>query len=300
MIAVALFGSAGQAADPAAGDAHPPGVNIGLPVGSAPPPGFYARLTTSYYNGDMVGRWGKPNGTSLETVSVTPALVWSTGLDVLGGQHYMLINQPIVSVTVRSPFGKVTRTGLFNMFVSPLTFSWTLAPGIFASAGSGVYLVNGNGGAGNDFYTFEQQAGFSYLRDGWNLSLYAAYDINTENARTHYATGDRLYLDFTATKKFGAIEIGPVGYLVEQATPDRNRGFAYGPAHPTFGYADRMALGGLIGTTFGPLQVQAFVTAEIRARSAAKGVRSWLSLSMPLSMDGPPPGAPPATMKPLP
>jgi hypothetical protein len=42
------------------------------------------------------------------------------------------------------------------------------------------------------------------------------------------------------------------------------------------------------------VEVKAYVTAEIYARNGASGARGWLSLSLPLWMDGIPPGAKPA------
>jgi hypothetical protein len=290
--AVILLGTAAQGAEPSITDAHQPGVTIGMPSGSAPPAGVFFRLAPSYYDYDMVDASGKTSGTHVETTSVTPSLLWSTGWDILGAQTFMLANLPLVDIHARSPLAAKDATGLSNVYLSPLNLSWTLAPGVFVSAGMGVYLPWGNGGVGSDFTTWEQQVVFSYLRDGWNLTLGAYYDVNGENALTHYTTGDRLYLDFTATKTFDGWEIGPVGYVVDQTTGDENTGMAYGPYKPTFGRVQRIALGGLIGTQLGPVSVKAYVTGEVYARNGASGVRSWLSLSLPLWMDGAPQSGP--------
>ena len=286
-----LLGASAQGAEPSVTDSHQPGVAIGMPAGSAPPAGVFFRLAPSYYDYDMADGAGHSNGTHVTTTSLTPSLLWSTGWEVLGAQTYMLANMPLVDIHVRSPMIRQDSTGLSNIYLSPLNLSWTLAPGVFVSAGLGVYLPWGNGGAGSDFTTFEPQIAFSYLRDDWNLTVGAYYDTNGRNALTHYTTGDRLYLDITATKKFDGWEIGPVGYVVDQTTSDENAGMAYGPFKPTFGKVQRIALGGLIGTQLGPVTVKAHVTAEVYARNGADGVRSWLSLSLPLWMDG---GAKPA------
>jgi len=275
----------GWAAEPSATDAHQPGVTIGLPAGTAPPTGLFLSATPSFYDADMVDGAGRANGTHTKTASLTATLIWSTGWEVLGGRHYLVVNQPIVNVDVRSLQVSQDNTGLSGLYVAPFGVSWTLAPGIFASAGAGVYLPTGTGGVGNHFATFEPQLGFGYLRDGWNLSLNAFYDINSKSDKTHYLTGDRFYADITATKKFGHWEIGPVGYVVAQTTGDDTDGMAYGPFRPTFGKVRRLALGGLIGYDFGQLAIRGYVTNEVYARNGASGLRGWLGIGIPLWMD---------------
>jgi hypothetical protein len=272
---------AAPAAEVSAADTHPPGVTIGVPAGAAPPAGFYLQLRPSYYDADMVDSHGHDNGTHLKTASLTPTLIWSTGWQLLGASHYMIVNQPIVNVDARGPQVSSDHTGLFNTYVSPLVLSWMVAPGIFVSTGSGAYLPTASGGVGNNFWSYEQQFGFGFLRGGWNLSLNAVYDINAANHRTHYRTGDRFYADFTATKKFGNWEIGPVGYAVFQTTADRNSGMAYGPYRPTFGKVKRVAAGGYIGYDFGPVSLAGYVTGEVYARNGMSGLRGWLGVSVP-------------------
>jgi hypothetical protein len=284
LVAVVLSAGSAMAAEPSAADLHPPGVTIGTPGGGAPPEGLFLHVTTSYYDAETVDRNGNANGTHLKTSSLTPTLIWSTGWEFLGGRHFMIANLPIVNADVRGPQQSSDNTGLFNFYFSPIGLSWTLAPGIFVSAGSGVYLPTTTGGVGNNFQTFEQQLGFGYLRDGWNLSVNAFYDINSTHKRTQYATGNRFYADFTATKKFGEWEIGPVGYVVEQTTDDSNSGMSYGPFKPTFGKVHRVAVGGLVGYDFGPLTLKGYVTSEIYARNGASGVRGWIGFDIPLWM----------------
>src|SRR5258708_6103827 len=84
---------------------------------------------------------------------------------------------------------------------------------------------------------------------GWNLTVSALYDINTAsegrtglyqviarnpatapafaalltgpaNPGRGYTSGNYLYVDWTATKKFGSWEVGPVGFFKFQTTDD--------------------------------------------------------------------------------
>ena len=69
--------------------------------------------------------------------------------------------------------------------------------------------------------------GLSYFKpgpDGYNLSLHALYNINSENEDTKYRSGDQLFLNWAATKSFGGFNAGFVGYYTKQTTADTETG----------------------------------------------------------------------------
>ena len=191
-----------------------------------------------------------------------------------------------------------TVTGITNTPWSPFNLAWTLGGGWFASVGFSFYGpdgyitgIHGTGGIGAPFWTFEPSIAVSYLAHGWNFTLHAAYDSNTANAYDHYQSGDQIFIDLTATKKFGKFEIGPVGYFTGQTTSDYDPNGVYAALaalHRPGIYSDptAFALGGLLGYDFGP---GVYATDEVYARDRAQGWRIWSYLSFPLWRPGPTP-----------
>lgn len=287
VVFLSLLSGAAHGAEPSASDNYAPGSTIGLPLGAQLPPGFFAGVLSSYYHADVVDGSGHKSGRPhFIAKSVTPALTWTPGFDILGGRYSMTVTQPINDLKVNGGGAFIDAKGLANPYVAPASLSWMLAPGLFVSSGVGMYLPVGSDEIRNHFWTFEPQLAVSYLGDGLDLTLHAALDINTKNSLTDYTTGDRLYVDVTATKKFGNWEIGPVGYVVSQVSADDNDGHAYGPAQPTFGETQRIALGGMIGYDFGPAAVRGYFTDEIYARNGSDGPRGWLGITFPIAAGG--------------
>jgi hypothetical protein len=187
-----------------------------------------------------------------------------------------------------------------NIYVNPLNFSWNLGRGLYVAAGLGFVAPTGSTYAGSlvpDYWTVRPHAAVSYLGEGWNLTVSALYDINTASAgRTGlyqviarnpatapavaalfggptspgrgYTSGNYLYVDWTATKKFNSWEVGPVGFFKFQTTDDSPGGInpVTGSAWtctqltiaklPTCGKDVNIGAGLLIGYNFGPVDVK--------------------------------------------
>jgi outer membrane putative beta-barrel porin/alpha-amylase len=139
-----------------------------------------------------------------------------------------------------------------NIYFNPLNLSWNLGRGLYVAAGLGFVAPTGSTYAGSlvpDYWTVRPHAAVSYLGEGWNLTVSALYDINTASAgRTGlyqviarnpatapavvalftgpanpgrgYTSGNYLYVDWTATHKFGSWEFRPVGFFKFQTTDD--------------------------------------------------------------------------------
>lgn len=196
----------------------------------------------------------------------------------------MIVNQPLVHLNVRSSTAEVDAFGLANTYIAPIVLSWMLKPGLFLSAGAGVYLPNGADKIRSDFWGYGPQMAMSYLNDGWDLTIHAVYDVNAISEKSDYRTGDRLYLDVTATKIWNGWELGPVAHIVDQTTGDANYGTYYGPAKPTFGREQRLALGALLGRNIGNISVKLIATNEVYARHAPAGCHVWLTVGFPLAL----------------
>ncbi len=156
----------------------------------------------------------------------------------------------------------------------PINLSWHLPHGWYVGAGFNVHAadarvggINGLDRAGQPYWTLEPTMGVSYLHDGFDLSATFFYDFYTTNTYSGVTNGQALYLDLTATKKFGPYEIGPVAYVAAQTTRDSGgnpaaflatRGLA-NSCEPEpgniYNYCVRAAkagVGGKVGYDFGP------------------------------------------------
>ena len=187
-----------------------------------------------------------------------------------------------------------------NIYFNPLNFSWNLGNGLYVAAGLGFVAPTGSTYAGSlvpDYWTVRPHAAVSYLGEGLNLTVNALYDINTESkgntglyqviARNPatplpvatllggpngpgngYTSGNYLYVDWTATKKFGNWEVGPVGFFKAQTTADSPGGInaatsaAWTCAQltaaklPSCGKDVNIGAGVLVGYNFGPVEMK--------------------------------------------
>ena len=86
-------------------------------------------------------------------------------------------------------------------------------------------------------------------------------------------SGNALYGDFFAAYKLGKWEFGPVAYFEAQTTADT------GPGCPALcGNLSNVAVGGLVGYDFGPVDIQVWVTDSVARQNAIDGVNVWTRL----------------------
>lgn len=287
------------------------GVTIGDPLGAAPPPGLYFENTTMY--APEAKGFGQVSAFKVNAVADIPTVLWSTGWSFLGASVLMSASQPFYQVTswpadaAGPPFAGATHyPALHNTWINPLTLSWNLQNGWFFSAGLAFYAPTGSrydNSPNPDWWTLEPHASISYLADGWNLTANFIYNINSSSAGhtgafagtpvaafgVGYRSGDQAYVDFTATKRFGKWEVGPVGYLKLQTTNDQPGGgvscgtmAALTASQLTCGRATDFALGGLVGYDFGPVAMKLFATQSISTKGDFGGLLVWTKVSFRL------------------
>jgi hypothetical protein len=316
------WAAAAAAREPGVGPNFPPGSSLAVPAGVNPPPGLTLHLNNSFYSGQGVGIDGSGLGYSVSEWAVVPQILWNPGWTVLGASYMAFVTQPLLSIDLNNSadpainkLGHSIGNGFANTAISPINLSWTIAQGLFFSAGFTFYGPDGTYAApvntltqftinpGANFWTFEPSLALSYLRDGYNITVHTLYETNTENPTTRFRSGDQIFIDFTAAKHFGSWELGPVAYAAQQVTADRDNmrsstGFSYYAPPPPVPDSVRsavnvtttpavLALGLLVGHQFGSLSVRAYYTGEIYAHQTTRGSRFWLDLTYPLG------GAPP-------
>jgi hypothetical protein len=225
------------------------------------------------------------------TISITGDLATSTTTPYLPGGG--VGSSPIYGVT---QFDEVR-----NIYVNPINLSWRVGNmPLFVGAGFGFVAPTGTTFAGStvpDYWTLRPHWAVTYLGDGLNLTAAFSYDINTAssgntglyqiiarnpatpapvsalfsgltNPGDGYTSGNYLFGDFTATKKFDKWEIGPVAFFKIQTTNDTPGGINPGTGAawtcaqltaaklPSCGRDATAGAGLLIGYNFGPVDVK--------------------------------------------
>lgn len=309
LLSAALIGTAATAYEPGVHETTRAGVTLGVPTGALPPPGVYMRMITFFYDANVTDRNGNNTNIHDTTTAYVPTLLWVPGWNFLGASYGAYIVQPFVSNATTldvapcpTPTGDCAfrnTMGIYKTLISPLNLSWNLGSGWFTSFGfsfwaptgtiknaaNGLPPTAGTGGVGTDFWTFRPTWDVSYLGNGMNLTAHFAYEFNTENRRSQYKSGNLLYGNFTATKKVGKWEFGPVATLVWQTSTDTDPLGLY--TTPNFDpindrKSKQIAFGGLVGYDFGPAALNFIVTDDVYSRNTAKGWQFMTNLSFRL------------------
>jgi hypothetical protein len=283
------------------------GATIGLPLGAAAPTGLYTGLETVYIG--MVGNSGysignAAGGARLQTPALAQAvpLLYVPGWSFLGATYSMSAVQAFyetgncgaMPASCNGPVGfSSNNTNLGGNYVfanttwNPISLSWNLGQGWFVSAGFNFMAPDGSrepGTTNPDYWTLEPTFAVSYLSANWVASANFFYDINTRSTGTccaadaSYTSGNALYGDLSAVYKFGKWSFGPVGYFEVQTTNDTASvagvstcavPVANGATY--CGNYSTVALGGLIGYDFGPVDLQLWVTDQVEGANTPAG-----------------------------
>jgi hypothetical protein len=262
------------------GAATKAGAFIGASAG-VPPPGIYMFNQVFTYQANVAGP-GNGGNTKIgfhANVDVQ-GFLFVPGWTFLGGTYDAVIVQPFVDVSVGSPVN-FQASGMFDTYIVPVELSWKFGTSGFAfKTGLGIYVpdgtitskvTNGLGNVGSPYYTFQPEAIFSYLKDGWNLTAAVYEEFNTANSITHYTSGNILHADFTATKTIGKWTLGPVAYYYGQVSSDSCPVSCIATGESTLLHSNRFdvwAVGGLVGYDFGPASLSVWATQEVSAKAS--------------------------------
>jgi len=275
------------------------GATIGLPLGAAPPPGLYTGLETAYLgevgtSGKDAGNWATLTGgrVGLPAIAQAMPLLWSTGWSFLGANYSTAVVLAWYTYETCGPNPCNTTIGggfvAANPTWTPINLSWNLQNGWFVSAGFNFMAPIGSRYTGTpnpDYWTLEPTFAVSYIANNWVASLNLFYDFNLNStgpccllstaatAGDTWHHGDILYGDITVLYKFGKWSIGPVGYFEVQTTNDNVTGPTGAATCATFcGNYSNVAVGGLVGYDFGPVDIQVWVTDVVEAQNTPAGV----------------------------
>jgi hypothetical protein len=207
MAALLLTTSQSFAVEPGDFQATLRGVTIGVPLGAAPPPGFYSSIESfTGPNGVGVGQNGAAEGANAGrglTVfgqAESLSLVWSTGYNIFGGSLVLAAIQPFFTVaglgtqptagvpTVGTPPMDFTTASFFENWHNTVwasAVSWNWHNGWFSSLGLNIQGPDGsqyNGTLNQDYWTVSPTAAIAYLSKEWKIAINADYDIHSASA----------------------------------------------------------------------------------------------------------------------
>lgn len=285
-VAAAIAAGPSLAKEPGTPTMMPAGGTIGVPIGANPPPGLYFIQRSEIFRSNIY-TGGTKLPIELDVTSSSQQLHWVPGFTLLGGSYRAMLNIPLVHAK-QTAFGvSNTESGLGDVMLSPLSISWMLQPGIFVQTGVSFSLPTGkfdtapgSVNLGSNAVGAAIDIGFSYLRDGWNLSAHANYFMYGKNSDTNYKSGDEFLLNWTAMKDIAGLSIGPVGYFRKQVTDDKNNGFAYGGTISN--RAEQYGIGLGVTKRFGPMEVNLNYVHDFRVRNTAGGDKLLINFSMPI------------------
>jgi hypothetical protein len=280
------------AREPGQADSYPPGGTLGSSIAENPPRGFYLVNQANYSDAWVTdARTNAESGPRVRAGTESVKFIWSTPWEILGARELMFIIQPYVNINL-SDFPELGNhtlqsSNFANTGFEPINLSWNLAGDLYASLNFGFYPPAPNYSKtssiniGNNFWTFEPEAAFSFVGHGRDLTLHLVYTTNTKNPATDYRSGDQIVLEITATQTFRRAEVGLVSYLSDQVTADKNAGKFYASdLQQTEPF--RFALGPLVGYVLGRYHFQAYFTRDLVARDGGeKGNHLWTNITFP-------------------
>jgi len=223
-------------------------------------PGLALANFFSYYNGSASASKELPTGglitSGLEATAYVDTLValYQTSLKLLGGHYAVGAAVPYVWMEVdgevqmrRPPFGTLTRTmqdkanGVGDILLYPFMLGWSgLGGELKTDVRLGVYSPTGEYDKGNianvgkNYWTFEPAASLNYIssKTGFEATVFAGVDFNTDNDDTDYQSGTQFHLDVTLAEHLpflgGLIGLGVNGFYYEQISADSGSGAVLG------------------------------------------------------------------------
>ena len=277
-VAAVAFGSLALGATTTASYANSeiqPGITTGIPLGAPLPEGVFVIQMPNYgYRDASPGQ---------NVGALVPAwVIWSTPWTLFGGHVMFDAASPMANVNVH---GVLNRGGFANPIIDS-QLKWDLGNGFFGGVQAGVYLPVETDlsvlGISRNFASFQAVGALSYLKDGWNLTATGIFGTGRSGDYFSQAGSyapDWVNVDVTATKKFGKFEFGFVGF----GSADLDS--------PVPGYAkqSQIALGGLVGYDFGPLNLQFKFTRDVMEQNyGGYDTRGWANIIVPLWVAAPP------------
>lgn len=202
------------------------GVVVGLPLGAKAAPGFIFDNISVYFSEPQQG------AATDDTIGEAPVVEYSTKTTWLDNQFRFLV-APAVEWRKGPGIGNSWHYGI----VSPLFLGGVVHeffPGVGIAEYVGGMAPLRAGVSNRNEWVFVNLTAISYFRDDYDVTLSVIYGNPGPDLLTNVKNRPNfLNMDFTATKKLGGIEIGPIWYSSRDLNTSANQ--------------NQFAVGGLVG-----------------------------------------------------
>jgi hypothetical protein len=260
------------AASALAGSVTQPGETVALAAGAPLPEGLYFVNTAD---------WGIRSGVDTSVGVTIPVLAWSTPWTIFGARVQFLLATPLVEVGVH-------HTNYLRGVYNPLLagqLAWDLGNNWGFSYLLGAYFDVASEVAWSST-SLNQRFALSYTGDRWNLTANVIWGTQFDHVTgkpqlspcpapfaLNGCNPDFLNVDLTGTRKFDKWEIG----LVAFGSTDLNSPIA------AYQRQSQIAVGGLVGYSFGPLTLQTYLTTDVYQKNyGGFDTRLWTRVIIPI------------------
>jgi hypothetical protein len=276
-------------------------------AGFMAPPGVYFQNDIYHYSGSASASRNLPfNGQIVAGVDARiwlemPTVLWSTPVQILGGNLAFSISQPIggpsldAEARLTGPLGNTIARGLRDSIFTigdPVlsamigwhrgNFHWQT--GVMVNTPIGDYHENALANLSFNRWGADVYGAFTWLDPavGLDLSIAAGVTFNGTNDFTQYRTGHEFHLEWAAEKHVNKqFSIGMLGYYYEQLTGDSGAGAVLGPFK-----GRTVAIGGTMAYNFEvahmPWSLRLKVFKELDVRNRLEGASGFVTLAIPL------------------
>lgn len=213
--------------------------DLGMMSGTQAPVGMYGVGMWYDYTADTLrDRSGDSfpattGGGSVDVRAVVAGLLWTTEIQLLGGNYGFAIYPALTDNATELPALQTdteTSTGLADTYIQPLILGWTTGQADF-TAGLGIYAPTGRYDADADdnrglgMWSYEAFAGTTVYFDearSWHLAATAFFETHGEKDDSDVRVGDIVTIEGGLGKSFmdGAANVGVAYYAQWKVSRD--------------------------------------------------------------------------------
>jgi len=210
----------------------------GIKAATLPPPGFYYRLYTAYYDANkyMDQDGNKANfDFDVTLFALVNRFIWVTDYTILGGNYFMDAVIPLLNTDIKH--GALgfddSRFGLSDINIEPFGISWhgsryDAAVGLSVYVPTGEYDQTNLASPGKDFWTGMLTLGGTYYFDEkktWAGSILGRYEVHSKKGDQDITPGNDFHFEWAISKTVATFwDVGIAGYCHWQVTDDRGSG----------------------------------------------------------------------------
>ena len=202
-----------------------------------------------------------------------------------------VVNQ---SLSIAPLGGRASKSGIGDMFFTPVAIGWHHSPELHTIAALDVFLPTGaydkndpRTSIGSNYVSYEAVYAVTWLPKGnWEVTGKFMYNMKQKNGDTKYQSGDEFHMDYLVGKKYGDWGFGLAGYYLKQLDSDKQNGVVVpavqglrsaGNKGQVFAIGPSVKYSTKTGTTF-----MAQWQREMAVENRFQGDKLWLNVVMPL------------------